>query len=98
MKFPVLMTLAALLSITPAIAQTNSEPVARAPSQPNSMNPAARAYEAAPPGAASQRDATTLNRGVGTADNGLPIGSPGSGPGSPEQPINSGRHEDRYNP
>jgi len=29
-------------------------------------------------------------RGVGTAPNGLPIGATGSGPGSPEQPINSG--------
>jgi hypothetical protein len=28
--------------------------------------------------------------GVGTAPNGLPIGSTGSGPGSPEQPHNSG--------
>jgi hypothetical protein len=30
------------------------------------------------------------NAGVGHAPNGLPIGSTGSGPGSPEQPINSG--------
>ena len=29
-------------------------------------------------------------RKVGTAPNGLPIGTTGSGPGSPEQPINSG--------
>jgi hypothetical protein len=29
------------------------------------------------------------NSGVGTAPNGLPIGSPGSGVGSPEQPIDS---------
>lgn len=28
--------------------------------------------------------------GVGHSANGLPIGSPGSGPGSPEQPIDSG--------
>jgi hypothetical protein len=32
----------------------------------------------------------TPRRGVGTAPNGLPIGSSGSGPGSPEQPIDSG--------
>jgi hypothetical protein len=32
----------------------------------------------------------TPRRGVGTAPNGLPIGSIGSGLGSPEQPINSG--------
>ena len=29
---------------------------------------------------------TARGRGVGTAPNGRPIGSPGSGPGSPEQP------------
>ena len=30
------------------------------------------------------------NQGAGTAPNGQPIGSPGSGLGSPEQPLNSG--------
>jgi hypothetical protein len=30
------------------------------------------------------------NQGAGTAPNGQPIGSPGSGQGSPEQPLNSG--------
>lgn len=33
--------------------------------------------------------------GVGHAANGLPIGSPGSGPGSPEQPIGSGKTSTR---
>jgi hypothetical protein len=33
---------------------------------------------------------TSPTIGVGHAPNGLPIGSPGSGPGSPEQPIDSG--------
>jgi len=32
---------------------------------------------------------TARGRGVGTAPNGLPIGSPGSGPGSPERPHDS---------
>lgn len=31
------------------------------------------------------------NRGAGTSENGLPIGSPGSGVGSPEQPVGSSR-------
>ena len=31
------------------------------------------------------------NQGAGTAPNGQPLGSPGSGLGSPEQPLNSGR-------
>jgi len=31
------------------------------------------------------------NAGVGTAPNGLPIGSSGSGLGSPEQPVGSGK-------
>ncbi len=30
------------------------------------------------------------NQGAGTAANGQPVGSPGSGLGSPEQPLNSG--------
>jgi hypothetical protein len=36
--------------------------------------------------------ALSTNRagGVGTAPNGVPIGNPGSGPGSPEQPYDSG--------
>jgi hypothetical protein len=32
------------------------------------------------------------NVGDGTAPNGVPIGNPGSGIGSPEQPIDSGSH------
>jgi hypothetical protein len=31
-----------------------------------------------------------VHQGVGTSANGLPIGTTGSGPGSPEQPIDSG--------
>jgi hypothetical protein len=31
-----------------------------------------------------------IHQGVGTSANGLPIGTSGSGPGSPEQPIDSG--------
>lgn len=103
-----MIAVAALFSISPAIAQTNpaslanptnAEPAAPPPSQSHSMNPAARPYEASPSGTATTRtDTKAVNRGVGTAANGTPIGSPGSGAGSPEHPIDSGRHEGQYNP
>lgn len=39
---------------------------------------------------ATQPAAAALVKGIGTAPNGAPIGTPGSGPGSPEQPYDSG--------
>lgn len=52
---------------------------------PSSQQTRSRAPPRSPAAIQAQR-----NAGAGTAPNGLPIGSPGSGLGSPEQPINSG--------
>ena len=41
------------------------------------------------PSTSGDAAATARAHGVGTASNGRPIGSPGSGPGSPEQPHDS---------
>jgi hypothetical protein len=45
-----------------------------------------QATTAAPAGSPTAAQANR-NAGVGTAPNGLPIGAPGSGVGSPEQPV-----------
>jgi len=41
-------------------------------------------------GAPATPNSSRATTGVGTAPNGAPIGTPGSGPGSPEQPYDSG--------
>jgi hypothetical protein len=50
-----------------------------------------RGFGQSSPGVPGSGGLDTPRRGVGTAPNGLPIGSIGSGLGSPEQPINGSR-------
>lgn len=57
---------------------------------PDTDQGAQHTHSKARPGSAAALQAQR-NAGAGTAPNGLPIGVSGSGPGSPEQPINSGR-------
>ena len=69
------------------------------PSNPGNLNSGAPSSTTIGGADAGQGSGTTPDsyaaysaraRKVGTAPNGLPIGTAGSGPGSPEQPINSG--------
>jgi hypothetical protein len=55
-------------------------------SQTNTQPPQSSAPAGSPTALQAAR-----NAGAGTAPNGLPIGSPGSGLGSPEHPVGSGR-------
>lgn len=59
-------------------------------STPDTDQATQQTHSKAQPGSAAAVQAQR-NAGAGTAPNGLPIGASGSGPGSPEQPLNSGR-------
>ncbi len=83
-KFLIAMALVGA-SAVPALAQGITQ----------SMNPAANHSASTPDKTKSKTVGTSSapaveQKGVGTSANGLPIGTPGSGPGSPEQPIDSG--------
>jgi hypothetical protein len=82
----------ATVGAAPTGGTEDTAPMIRVPTNTsvNAVQNGAQTRSKAPPGSPTAIQAQR-NAGVGTAPNGLPIGSRGSGLGSPEQPVNSRR-------